>query len=63
MAFFNKTYSPHTDISNIHVGDTWLAAFYLSLLANTVDPDQTAHYVASDPGLPCLAMALLWVSR
>ena len=33
------------------------------LLANNVDPDQTPHYVASDLGLHCLLMALLWVSR
>ena len=26
------------------------------LLANTVDPDQTPHYVASDLGLHCLPM-------
>ena len=29
------------------------------LLANTVDADQTSHYVASDLGLHCLLMALL----
>ena len=33
------------------------------LLANNVDPDQTPHYVASDLGLHCLLMTLLWVSR
>ena len=31
--------------------------------ANTVDPDQMPHYVASDLGLHCLPMALLQVSR
>ena len=30
---------------------------------NGVGPDQTLHYVASDPGLHCLPMILLWVSR
>ena len=30
------------------------------LLANTVDPDQMPHYVASDLGLQCLPMTLLW---
>ena len=32
------------------------------LLANNVDPDQTAHNVASDLGLHFLPMTLLWVS-
>ena len=33
------------------------------LLANTVDPDLTPHYVASELGLHCLPMTLLPVSR
>ena len=33
------------------------------LLANTVDPDQMPHYVASDLGLHCLPVTLLQVSR
>ena len=33
------------------------------LLANNVDPDQMPHHVASDLGLHCLPMTLLWVSR
>ena len=33
------------------------------LLANTVDPDQTPHYVASDLVLHCLPMTFLRVSR
>ena len=33
------------------------------LLANTVDPDQMPHYVASDLGLHCLPMILLRVFR
>ena len=32
------------------------------LLANNVDPDQMPHYVASDLGLHCLSMILLWIS-
>ena len=32
-------------------------------LANTVDPDQTPHYVASDLGLHCLPLNLLRVSK
>ena len=32
-------------------------------LANTVDLDQTPHYVASDLGLHCLPITLLRVSR
>ena len=31
-----------------------------NLLANTLKPDQTPHYVASDLGLQCLAMNLFW---
>ena len=31
--------------------------------ANSVDPDQTQHYVASDLGLHCLQVTLLCVSR
>ena len=30
---------------------------------NSVDPDQTPHYVASDLGLHCLPVTLLRVSR
>ena len=30
------------------------------LLANNADPDQMPHYVASDLGLHCLPMSLLW---
>ena len=33
-----------------------------NLLANTVDPDQKPHYVASDLVLHCLPMTLLQVS-
>ena len=33
------------------------------LLVNSADPDQMPHHVASDLGLHCLPMALLWVSR
>ena len=33
------------------------------MLANNVDPDETPHNVASDQGLHCLLMTLLWVSR
>ena len=32
------------------------------LLANSVDPDQMPHHVASDLGLHCLPMTLLRVS-
>ena len=34
-----------------------------SLLANTVNPDQTPHFVASDLVLQCLPMTLLQVPR
>ena len=33
------------------------------LLENNADPDQMPHDVASDLGLHCLPMTLLWVSR
>ena len=33
------------------------------LLANTVDPDQMPHHMASDLGLQCLPVTLLWVSQ
>ena len=31
-----------------------------TLLTNKVDPDQMPHYVASDQGLLCFPMTLLW---
>ena len=31
--------------------------------ANTVDPDQTPRSAASDQGLNCLLMSLLWDAR
>ena len=33
------------------------------MVANNVDPDQMAHFVASDFGLHCLPSTLLRVSR
>ena len=33
------------------------------LLANSVDPDQMPHYVASDLGLHCFPLTVLWVSQ
>ena len=33
------------------------------LNANSVDPDQTPRFVASDQGLHCLPMSLLWDVR
>ena len=33
------------------------------MFSNTLDPDQTSHYVMSDLGLHCLPMTLLQVSR
>ena len=44
-------------------GSILLLLFYIwwkILLANIVDPDQIPRYVASDLGLHCLPMALLW---
>ena len=33
------------------------------LFANSGDPDQMLHYVASDLGLYCLLITFLWVAR
>ena len=33
------------------------------LVANSVNPDQTPLYVASDLGLHCLSLAILWIFR
>ena len=33
------------------------------LFANSGDPDQMPHSVASDLGLHCLPITLLWISR
>ena len=33
------------------------------LFANSEDPDQMPHSAASDQGLPCLPITLVWVSR
>ena len=44
------------------VGSIWSLLFYFSwkiLLANTVHPDKTPQYVASDLGLHCLSMTIL----
>ena len=46
-------------------GQFLLLLFYFGwkiLLAKSVDPDQTSHYVMSDLGLHCLPMTLLQVS-
>ena len=48
------------------VGSAVSHLFYLEwkiLLANTVDPNQTPHYVASDLGLHCLPMTPIRVTR
>ena len=36
---------------------------YLYLNVNSADPDQTPRFVASDLGLHCLPMSLLWDAR
>ena len=41
---------------------TWLMLSHLTLLANSVDPGQTPHYVASDLGLHFLPMTIIRVS-
>ena len=37
--------------------------FVFFFLANSVDPDQMPHFVASDLGLHCLPSFCLWVPR
>ena len=46
------------------VGSYFITFYFIwkILSANNVDPDQMPHYVASDLGLHCLPMTLLWVS-
>ena len=57
------------DESICHFRDIRFTLFFYSildekiLLANNVDPDQTPHYVASNLGLHCLPLTLLWGSR
>ena len=57
------------DNSSYHfksVGSILSLLFYFLwklLLANTVDPDQTPHDVASDLGSHYLPIIVLWVSR
>ena len=53
--------------------NSWVSVLFLLLLlcfieipvfnANSVDPDQRTYSVASDLGLHCLPITLLWVSR
>ena len=63
------SYNVMLDESIYHFRGVWsvlLLLFYFCwkiLLANNVDPDQMPHYMASDLGLHCLPMTLLWVSR
>ena len=49
------------DRSVSYIRDIWLEMSELN--ANNVDPDQTPRSVASDLGLHCLPMSLLWDSR
>ena len=59
-------HSSNRPISNIR--GVWLVVFFLSpcfieipvFNANSVDPDQTPRSAASDLGLHCLLMSLLW---
>ena len=56
------------DESICHFRDSGLfCRFYCILMENhankNVDPDQTPHNKASDLGLHCSPMTLLWVSR
>ena len=40
-----------------------ILSLYSILLANSEDPYQTPHHVASDLCLHCLPMTILWISR
>ena len=56
-----------TSISNSR--NVWFASGFSFIkeipayYANSVGPDQTTHSVASDLGLHCLLMSLLWDAR
>ena len=59
-------YIKSLDISNSYIRSVWLV-FLISMLcrnselnANSVDPDQTPRSAASDLGLCCLQISLLW---
>ena len=54
--------------SIFHIRGVWLVFIIImfcrnELNANSVDPDQTPHSVASDLGLYCLPMSILWDAR
>ena len=52
-------HSSDRSISNIR--GIWLVFIISSSVFNaSVDPDQTQHFAASDLGLHCLLMSLLW---
>ena len=49
----------YVQLSDLHFPREKMAKLY----ANSGDPDQTLHSVASDLGLHCVPITLLWVSR
>ena len=52
------------DESICHFRSVWSSLSLLFYFDETiVEPDQASHYVASELGLHCLPMTLLWVSR
>ena len=58
--------SSATSIS--YIRGVWLVFIIIfcrisELNANSIDPDQTPHSAASDLGLYCLPMSLLWDAR
>ena len=64
----NGLFYLHTsDRSISSIRDVWLiliiTIFNPLFYANSVDPDQTPHSAASDLGLHCLPISLLWDAR
>ena len=57
-------YRHSSDRSISSIRDVWLLFIEIPVLnANSVDPDQMPHCAASDLGLHCLPMSLLWDVR
>ena len=62
-------YLYYSDRSISNIRGVWLVCiivmFYRNSCfnANSVDPDQTPQHAASDLGLDCLRMSLLWDAR
>ena len=63
-------YLHSSDMSMSNIRGVWLVVFFIitclkktAFNANSVDPDQTPRSAASDLGLHCLPISLLWNTR